>query len=148
MGGAASIAADAVDSTNIKNGTVGLEDIRDNIISSDKIMDGSIEPEDLSNMGANSGQVLVWDGSAWHPSFVAIPIPVTVTCTFGANSSIGSLSGTITTDCNSIEVTAAHAAHQGPFMLGIATPSNGRCERTCENCIAYVRTWTSFCFAK
>jgi hypothetical protein len=86
-----SIATDAIDSTNIKNGTVGLEDIRDNIISSEKIMDGTIKAEDLSSMGAETKSVLAWNGSGWVPQTwqPALFLKGTTTCSVPAGQLVG-----------------------------------------------------------
>jgi len=41
--------------------------IQDNAITSAKIQDGTIAAADLNQMGAGSGQVLKWTGTAWAP---------------------------------------------------------------------------------
>ena len=41
--------------------------IQDNAITSAKIQDGTIAAADLNQMGAGTGQVLKWTGSAWAP---------------------------------------------------------------------------------
>jgi hypothetical protein len=42
--------------------------IADNVISSEKIADGAIIADDLSSMGANNGEILKWNGTAWTPA--------------------------------------------------------------------------------
>jgi hypothetical protein len=41
--------------------------IADNAVTTGKIADGAIKAEDLNSMGAASGQVLTYNGSAWEP---------------------------------------------------------------------------------
>ncbi|MEO0020120.1 MAG: hypothetical protein ABIK47_05720, partial [candidate division WOR-3 bacterium] len=74
----ADLAANAVTGDKIQDGTVTSADIRDTTIitakikdgavTSAKIADGTIVAADLNQMGAGSGQVLKWTGSAWAPS--------------------------------------------------------------------------------
>jgi hypothetical protein len=47
-------------------------------VTSDKIANGTIKAEDLSGMGATSGQVLAYDGSTWSPA-TKYASPVTIT---------------------------------------------------------------------
>ncbi|MEO0069068.1 MAG: hypothetical protein ABIK23_08090, partial [candidate division WOR-3 bacterium] len=71
-------AANAVTGDKIQDGTVSSADIRDTTIitakikdgavTSAKIADGTIVAADLNQMGAGSGQVLKWTGSAWAPA--------------------------------------------------------------------------------
>lgn len=68
------IAANAIDSTKIINGTVGLEDIRDEIISNTKLMNGTItgakiasrtiEPDKMYSTSADSAKVLMSNGTS------------------------------------------------------------------------------------
>jgi hypothetical protein len=52
----------------IAGGGVATGMIADNAVTSAKIADGTIIPEDLSSMGADEGQILKWNGSAWTPA--------------------------------------------------------------------------------
>jgi len=45
-------------------------------VTSTKILDGTIAAADFSQMGATSGQAMVWNGSAWVASSVASPTTV------------------------------------------------------------------------
>lgn len=42
--------------------------IKNNSIGSQHIIDGSIQKEDLSSMGAQQGDILHWDGQSWAPT--------------------------------------------------------------------------------
>jgi hypothetical protein len=44
--------------------------IADNSVNSSKIVDGSIEPEDLGQMDATEGEALIWNGTDWEPQSV------------------------------------------------------------------------------
>ncbi|MCR4423595.1 MAG: tail fiber domain-containing protein [candidate division WOR-3 bacterium] len=61
------IANNAVTSAKIQDGTVANADLASNAVTSDKILDGTILAADLNQMGAATGQVLKWTGSAWAP---------------------------------------------------------------------------------
>jgi hypothetical protein len=45
--------------------------IADNSVTSEKIEDGSVTADDLDQMGADEGQVLIWNGTQWLPSDIA-----------------------------------------------------------------------------
>lgn len=57
----------AINSLKIMNGGVTTSDLANGAVNSQKIADGSVGALDLSDMGASTGQVLTWDGSAWIP---------------------------------------------------------------------------------
>ncbi|MEZ4911854.1 MAG: tail fiber domain-containing protein [Saprospiraceae bacterium] len=50
------------------SGTFSNLQIKPNTIGTDEINNGSIMGSDLSNMNAQNGQVLKWNGSAWGPA--------------------------------------------------------------------------------
>lgn len=50
------------------SGTFSNLQIKPNTIGTDEISNGSITGSDLSNMNAQNGQVLKWNGSAWAPA--------------------------------------------------------------------------------
>jgi hypothetical protein len=52
----------------IADGGVATAQLANNAVTSAKIADGTITAADLSSMGAGSGQVLKWNGTAWQPS--------------------------------------------------------------------------------
>ncbi|MFI5171655.1 MAG: hypothetical protein ACHQFW_04650 [Chitinophagales bacterium] len=52
----------------IGSGAVGSTEIGDGTVSSTDILNGTIAATDLNSMGASSGQVLQWNGSAWVPT--------------------------------------------------------------------------------
>ncbi len=57
----------AVTSAKILDGTVTSADIRDTTVSTADLKDASVTAPKLNQMGATSGQVLKWTGSAWAP---------------------------------------------------------------------------------
>lgn len=59
------IADGTVSSTDITDGTVSSTDIADGTISSTDILNGTIAAADLNSMGATTGQVMQWNGTAW-----------------------------------------------------------------------------------
>jgi uncharacterized protein YjbI with pentapeptide repeats len=61
------IAADAVSSGNIVDGSIASADIRDTTVNTADIKDAAVTAPKLNQMGATSGQVLKWTGSAWAP---------------------------------------------------------------------------------
>jgi len=73
----AKLADNAVTSTKIQDGQVLNQDLANNAVNSAKIQDGQVLNQDLANgsvtanklnqMGAASGQVMQWNGSAWVP---------------------------------------------------------------------------------
>jgi hypothetical protein len=52
----------------IADGAVTAARLAGNAVTTDNIQNGTIKAEDLNNMGAASGQVLAYNGSAWNPS--------------------------------------------------------------------------------
>jgi hypothetical protein len=63
-----SIGTGQVNGTMIADGAVSTAKLADNAVTSAKIANGTIAAADLSQMGANSGQVLKWNGTAWSPA--------------------------------------------------------------------------------
>jgi hypothetical protein len=71
------LANNAVNSAKIQDGQVLNQDLANNAVNSAKIQDGQVLNQDLANgsvtanklnqMGAASGQVMQWNGSAWVP---------------------------------------------------------------------------------
>ena len=59
------IGSGAVGSTEIADGSVSSTDITDGTISSTDILNGTIAAADLNSMGASTGQVMQWNGTAW-----------------------------------------------------------------------------------
>lgn len=59
------IASGAVGSSEIADGSVSSTDITDGTISSTDILNGTIAAADLNSMGATTGQVMQWNGTAW-----------------------------------------------------------------------------------
>lgn len=59
------IGSGAVGSTEIADGSVSSTDILDGTISSTDILNGTILAADLNSMGATTGQVMQWNGTAW-----------------------------------------------------------------------------------
>ncbi|MFN0275119.1 MAG: hypothetical protein ACKVPJ_05205, partial [Chitinophagales bacterium] len=59
------IASGVVGSTEIADGSVSSTDILDGTVSSTDILNATIAATDLSSMGATSGQVMQWNGTAW-----------------------------------------------------------------------------------
>lgn len=50
------------------SGSVGSTEIADGAVTSTEILNGTVAISDLSSMGASSGQVLQYSGSAWIPT--------------------------------------------------------------------------------
>jgi hypothetical protein len=73
----ARLADDAVTSAKIADGAITTIDLANNAVSTDKIANGAVTAAKLASgavtatklgqMGASSGQTLVWNGSAWAP---------------------------------------------------------------------------------
>jgi hypothetical protein len=61
------IAADAVSSGNIVDGSVTSADIRDTTVNTADLKDAAVTMPKLNQAGATSGQVIKWTGSAWAP---------------------------------------------------------------------------------
>ncbi|MFO7651080.1 MAG: hypothetical protein R6X13_07080 [bacterium] len=59
--------ASSVTSAMITDGAIAAADIATGAVTSAKILDGAIAAADLNQMGAGTGQVLKWTGSAWAP---------------------------------------------------------------------------------
>jgi hypothetical protein len=62
---AALLAANAVASPNVVDGSIANADLAANAVTSGKIADGSISFADLGQNGCSSGQVMEWTGAAW-----------------------------------------------------------------------------------
>jgi hypothetical protein len=58
----------AVTSAKILDGTVTSADIRDTTVNTADIKNAAVTAPKLNQMGASSGQVLKWTGSAWAPA--------------------------------------------------------------------------------
>lgn len=89
------------DNLVIKNGAVGNSQIANGAVTGSKIANSTITANKLNNMGASSGEILKWNGSAWVPS------------SDNSGSSIWNLSG------NDINYTA------GDVLIG-TTSSDGK----------------------
>jgi uncharacterized protein YjbI with pentapeptide repeats len=61
------IAADAVSSSNVVDGSLASADIRDTTVNTTDLKDAAVTAPKLNQMGATSNQVLKWTGSAWAP---------------------------------------------------------------------------------
>ncbi len=61
------IAADAVSSGNIVDGSVTSADIRDTTVNTGDLKDAAVTMPKLNQAGAGTGQVIKWTGSAWAP---------------------------------------------------------------------------------
>jgi hypothetical protein len=61
------IALNAVTSDKILDGTINAGDIRDTTIMTAKIKDTAVTMTKISQAGASTGQVIKWTGSAWAP---------------------------------------------------------------------------------
>jgi Chaperone of endosialidase len=81
------IKPNVVTSAEIADNAVGSSEIADNAVNTSEIAGGAVTATKLANMGAASGQVLKWNGTAWAPaadqsgSFTVLPgagIDVTV----------------------------------------------------------------------
>jgi hypothetical protein len=70
--------------------------VPDNSVTSAKIADGAIAAVDFGQMGAATGQVMKWDGSAWVASSDLSGSSGTVTDVTSANADIGIATGTTT----------------------------------------------------
>jgi len=64
----AKLADGAVNSDKLADNSVDSDKLADNSVDSTKISDGSILFIDLNQNGAQNGQVIKWDGSAWAAS--------------------------------------------------------------------------------
>ncbi|MBN2465418.1 hypothetical protein JXD38_07320, partial [candidate division WOR-3 bacterium] len=62
------IAADAVASSNIVDGSITSADIRDTTVNTTDLKDAAVTMPKLNQAGATSGQVIKWTGSAWSPA--------------------------------------------------------------------------------
>ena len=54
-------------SGNIADGNVTSADIRDTTVNTAELKDAAVTAAKLNQMGAASGQVMKWTGSAWAP---------------------------------------------------------------------------------
>lgn len=65
-------ASDDVTNTSLANGDVSgvFSDLQLNadVVGSNELQDGAVGAAELANMGANNGQILKWNGSAWAPA--------------------------------------------------------------------------------
>jgi uncharacterized protein YjbI with pentapeptide repeats len=59
---------DAVTSAKILDGAVTSADIRDTTVNTADVKDAAVTAPKLNQMGASSGQVMKWTGSAWAPA--------------------------------------------------------------------------------
>jgi hypothetical protein len=66
--GSSEIADAAVTSTELANNAVTTPKIADNAVTTAKIGDGAVTAPKIAQMGAQSGQVLKWNGTAWAPA--------------------------------------------------------------------------------
>ncbi|MBX2902532.1 MAG: tail fiber domain-containing protein [Chitinophagales bacterium] len=71
-------------------GSYPAPSIANNAVNSAKIADGTIVAADLNQMGAGTGQVLQWNGSAWVPTTPSAGTVTSVSASNGLNSSGGS----------------------------------------------------------
>ena len=62
----------AVTSAHIADGTVGEADLANAAVTSDKIATNAVNAEHLDSMGASSGQVLGYNGTAWAPAEINV----------------------------------------------------------------------------
>jgi hypothetical protein len=98
---AALLAANAVSSPNVVNGSILNPDLANDAVTSNKIADGTIALEDLGQNGCALNQVMKWNGAAWACAADAT----------GLDWSLGGNSGTIagtqflgTTDNTALEL--------------------------------------------
>ena len=87
----AEITDNTITASDIAQDAVGSSELADGAVGSLNIVNGSIVAADLNQMGALSGQVLEWNGTAWAPA-----TDVGTTYTAAANLNI--------TDANQIQV--------------------------------------------
>ncbi len=66
--GSPEISDNAVGSSELNDNAVGTSEISANAVTAAKISNGAITATKLNDMGAASGQVLKWNGSAWAPA--------------------------------------------------------------------------------
>jgi uncharacterized protein YjbI with pentapeptide repeats len=59
---------DAVTSVKILDGAIASVDIRDTTVNTADVKDAAVTAPKLNQMGASSGQVMKWTGSAWAPA--------------------------------------------------------------------------------
>ncbi|MBN1180884.1 MAG: hypothetical protein JXB49_01260, partial [Bacteroidales bacterium] len=81
------IGNNAINSTKIQDGSVVTADLADNTVSTDKLGNLAVSTEKIQNtsvtavklsaMGATSGQVLRWSGTAWEPAIDGLTLPFT-----------------------------------------------------------------------
>ncbi len=64
----AKIASNAVTSTELSNNAVTTAKITANAITTNEIATGAVTAPKIDQMGATSGQVIKWSGSAWAPA--------------------------------------------------------------------------------
>jgi len=64
----AKLADNAVTSAKIVDGTVAAADLASGAVTADKLANRAVTAAKLHQMGAASGQVLKWNGSAWAPA--------------------------------------------------------------------------------
>lgn len=55
-------------SAEIAGGAVGATELANNAVGTTKIADDAVTAAKLNDMGAASGQVLKWTGTAWAPA--------------------------------------------------------------------------------
>ena len=62
-----SVADNSITSAKIADGSITASDIASNAVTTDKLNAGAVTGVKIAQAGANSGQVLKWDGSTWKP---------------------------------------------------------------------------------
>ncbi len=70
--GTPELADGAVTTPKIADGAVSTAKIADNSVNTSKIANGAVTGAKINDMGANSGQVLKWNGSTWAPAQDAV----------------------------------------------------------------------------
>ncbi|MEQ1746901.1 MAG: tail fiber domain-containing protein [Saprospiraceae bacterium] len=116
----AKMADGAVNTAKLADNAVSTAKIADNAVSTAKLANGSVTAAKLNDMGASSGQVLKWTGTAWAPAQDALG---TVSITGGTGITISGTAPNFTvtnsgdTNANDDITTASQADGDvsGPF---------------------------------
>lgn len=82
------IADDAITTIKIDNNAITTAKIRDMSVDSDKIANAAITAEKLDQMGASTGEILKWNGTAWTPAADLTATGGGGTVTYSAGSGI------------------------------------------------------------
>ncbi len=101
---------DAIDSSEIANGTISSSDIAANAVTTTEIADATIAAADLSSMSATDGQVLKWNNAsgAWQASDDSnSQVTVVNDLTTGGTTDALSAEQGKTLDANKLEITAS-----------------------------------------